>query len=377
MKLNILNKYTEHKEKLYYESFKIASSLIRIDKSILWKNQTELNRILKSLSEIYVKNYYFLNNENIDLSEYFSFYDSIDTEYKDFLCSILRLYRSMKIDFISNYNKESNYLVVLFSVVSFMDKYSNPLSKNKLKIKSTLRVLLNKIKESNDYKVFDKNKIYIKDYYELLSNNIVKEGKFLNKINDNDSYNTFSLLNDNVFLVNYIYNISSQEAYDKSDVDRVYIKNYIFSDHLFISYNLGIMTLLKDYLINGENNKYVFPVSENILTTKTKLNSLIELFNNEFVKKNIYIIINYSDYNKYTSSINLLHKNGFKLMIYPKKGDSISNKVINSKNDIILIDNSLYEENKGIVEFLDKIKINYIIKGIDKVYNEEDVINNY
>lgn len=119
----------------------------------------------------------------------------------------------------------------------------------------------------------------------------------------------------NVYLLDLQCNISFPKIYSSYSIKKVYNQGIINEDKIFIMYHLANMQVLENRIAGIYNYDYVvdFPIS--VLSKKEKLNRLLNTINDDAVRDNIIIKINYKDYTEEKDIFDNLIKEGYRFAI--------------------------------------------------------------
>ena len=156
-------------------------------------------------------------------------------------------------------------------------------------------------------------------------NNIIKTQKLyrsttnytLNKLETN----TFELnLNKvtgvkNMYGVELNHNLGFSKVYSDYIVDKAYSEGIVAEDKVEVSVCLLLIKVVKDMLNANFNNKYIIYIPESIYTKPNKLDKIFSLFEDEYAKNNIMVLVEYSTLIKNKKVIKAKRKEGYHFVL--------------------------------------------------------------
>lgn len=156
-------------------------------------------------------------------------------------------------------------------------------------------------------------------------NNIIKTQKLYrsttNYILNKLETNTFELnLNKvtgvkNMYGVELNHNLGFSKVYSDYIVDKAYSEGIVAEDKVEVSVCLLLTKVVKDMLNANFNNKYIIYIPESVYTKPNKLDKIFSLFEDEYAKNNIMVLVEYSSLIKNKKFIKKLRKDGYHFVL--------------------------------------------------------------
>lgn len=156
-------------------------------------------------------------------------------------------------------------------------------------------------------------------------NNIIKTQKLYrsttNYILNKLETNTFELnLNKvtgvkNMYGVELNHNLGFSKVYSDYIVDKAYSEGIVAEDKVEVSVCLLLTKVVKDMLNANFNNKYIIYIPESVYTKPNKLDKIFSLFEDEYAKNNIMVLVEYSSLIKNKKVIKKLRKDGYHFVL--------------------------------------------------------------
>ena len=232
-------------------------------------------------------------------------YKESDTKYSEKVDKILKymlLINHIEEDFkleVELEKKKDTYNKRILKYIKFNDLSAQDL-KNMItkimKIQRTYRGMLNYIQRKLETNMFE-----------------IK----LNKLTRKDMY-----------AVELAHNITFSKVYSEYIVDKTYSEGIVAEDKIKVLGNLLMSQLVKD-MMNGEpNKKYFIYLPESLYEKDNKLERIFEMFDDEFAKKNINILLDYNVLTENKKIIKQLIKRGFNFSV------DMNNVELMKKSDI-------------------------------------------
>ena len=291
-----------------------------IEKCLYIKEQ-ELRKIVEILldGEKSKINYVTIIDEFIKLymdGRYYNFCGDINVEYtsKNKLKRLNLVIDKIKNNLIKKYkgsdNKYSDKVLKFTDIFELINYFENS-NDNKLSLKDKRNAYINKIQKQLD---FDERKIkniaeeVIKTqrlYSGMIKYTLDKLDTNLFKINYN------SLSKKNMYAIELEHNIAFSKIYSDYIVDKTYSEGLIAEDKMQV-----LFTLLSSEIINNMfncefNKKYVVYIPETVYSKENKLDDIFDMFEDEYAKNNIIILIQYSKLAENKEIIKKLIKKGY------------------------------------------------------------------
>ncbi len=355
MSLNVIDKYVEKKKKDLFEYAKILAEIICIDDNKLWKNKEEFKSLAKAVIEKYASVYYFENNANRDNPIKYS-NDNINNVLK----SIIEYYKTNNNMTVLRTNKNEVFLLsVIICTSCYLDFACNVVDGDFIDTKNKFKYLLLYLKKTNILKVYNNDKVTINELFEQIKKNIKEDEKAFGYFKDTDCMNKYYLYTGEPLYYKFDFKktISGLEEYDTSLVLEV-AKKYE-AKFLEISYELLTADILMELVSNRDMINYLVPV--NSILKKKK--NLLKIFDNNYIKGYIKLLVNTKDEAEYNDLLNDARKMGIKIIYEYDEVDNVNADIFTYDMEIIVkqefIDNNkenAYEWQKNNIKFVIKNK---------------------
>ena len=224
----------------------------------------------------------------------------------------------------SNYKEKVNKFVNLFILINSLEEYFRKDEDSKAK-KDTYS---NKISKSiKDISNFDLKNMVNK----LLKTQRVYASVVSHLINDQAS-TTFQLEfskitgHKNLIGADLNHNIQFSKVYSDYIVKKTYNDGTVAEDKSIILVNLLLVEVLKDMYAGDFFKNYIIPIAGSIYSKSTKMERTFDLFGDEYAKKNIIILLEYTDLVENKKVLKALKKDGYRFAVVFRYGDEIKDK---------------------------------------------------
>ena len=302
-----------------------------------------------NLMSLILEKYFDLENFNklLDFyinSRYFDYYERENLDFRSSICDGLRrkaleLMDDKRID-VKMKIKE---MLFCFNFVLYFDDVIND-----YKISNYVNYIYEYRKKLRISTTSDFKGTLIK----LVEENRHKKESFISGFKSNSFFlSYFNTSNSNVFMVNISHNIKFPKIYSYYSIDRVFNTGIIGEDKLFIEYSLISIEILNNIINCICNKYYIVQFCESLFDKKDKIDRLLNIVNNDFVKDKIAFLIDVSTYNKYSDIIKSYMVNGYMFAIF------LGNKFIPSIDEFNTYDIFKYivvNNNSKYCQFMDK-----------------------
>lgn len=114
-----------------------------------------------------------------------------------------------------------------------------------------------------------------------------------------------------IYAVNLDHNISFSKVYSDYIVDKTYKEGIVAEDKMYVLMTLLLRQIAKDILNANHNKKYVLYLPTSLYEKEKKLYNVFKLFNDEYAKNSIIILVKYDELSKYSKLIKSLIKEGY------------------------------------------------------------------
>lgn len=156
----------------------------------------------------------------------------------------------------------------------------------------------------------------------------------------------------NVFASDLDHNVSFSKVYSDYIIDKTYSDGIIAEDKLEVQINLLLLQLLKDMLAGDFNKKYILYVRESLYGKVNKLIKIFKLFEDDYAKSNVIILVRYDYLVEYKKNIIKLMKAGYKFMVDLEDNDiSVINESIVQMMEYIVVNKNSVDKEDGISAF--------------------------
>ncbi len=157
-----------------------------------------------------------------------------------------------------------------------------------------------------------------KDMKQLLTNIIKVEKKYSSMIKfllDKLSTGMFELefnktSEKDYYAVELKHNIAFSRVYSEYIVDKTYTEGVVAEDKVEVLASLLLAQLVKNMISKDFKSKYIIYISGSLYEKEAKLNKVFKMFDDDFAKNNINILVKYDDLTKYKKVIKVLKKEG-------------------------------------------------------------------
>ncbi|MDD2409122.1 MAG: hypothetical protein PHD03_00145 [Bacilli bacterium] len=368
--------YKKNKKINLYQYMYLISNILSIDNKKILGSKKRTSEILEKICDIYIDEIYLKNNKKNNLSNMF-----IENKYIDDYKLHKEIYSTVKyfinnnivLD-IKNNERDIILIAVFIKLVIKLDSLTNPFTSEKINIYNLAIEYINLYHKIDFIYLIDEGKKNTKLLIETIKINSIKEKKFFNILTNNNSFNKYIRINENVscYITQYNYYIERLENYDIKPIKNVYETSKTDEQFTFISIELAIITLLKEMAVQKDLSTYLIPVKKDFFEKDKNIKDLKSVFELKIINKKIKLLINYDDINN--NLLNILKRNKIDYYIYCNKNATIttfdeSEKYVFSKefikkhqleaaNNVILETINVYMKDNDIIFLKDKeIKI--------------------
>ena len=134
--------------------------------------------------------------------------------------------------------------------------------------------------------------------------------------------------------INLEHNITFSKAYSDYIVDKTYSEGVIAEDKIIILVSLLLSKLVKNMLSFNFKDRYIIYLPDTLYEKENKLNKIIEMLNDEYVKNSLIIVVKEDEFKENKKIIKKLMKMGFRFSISLEQEKSLSEK---EKKDLYLV----------------------------------------
>jgi len=132
-----------------------------------------------------------------------------------------------------------------------------------------------------------------------------------------------------MYAVSLGHNLSFSKVYSDYIVDKTYTEGIIAEDKVIVLLNLLLTNIVKDMFDLDANKTYFINIPNSIYVKPNKLDKIFKLFEDEYAKNNIVVVVEYQDLLTYGEQITELRKKGYQFAVaLSEEINSFDNKYI-------------------------------------------------
>jgi len=312
------------KEKLELLNKKGKKCKTVIEKCLYIKEQ-EIRNIVKLLlnGEKSKINYVTITDEFVKAymdGRYYNFCGDVNVEFtnKNRVKKLNLVITETKNNLIKKYKgSDSKYSdkVLKFAEIFELINYFENSTDSKLGLKERRNSYINKIKKYLDFEevkykdIVDEIIKVQKLHYGMIKYTLDKLNTNLFKINYN------SLSKKNMYAIELEHNIAFSKIYSDYIVDKTYSEGIIAEDKMQVLFTLLSSEIINNMLNYEFNKKYVVYVPETLYSKGNKLDDIFDMFEDEYAKNNIIILLQYSKMGENKEVIKKFIKKGYHFAI--------------------------------------------------------------
>ena len=276
------------------------------------KNQTNESTIKETLLNAYIdgKYYNFCGNINVEFNKK-TVSSRIEHEIENTGAILITKYKGSD----NKYEEKVKKYIDIFKLINSIEQINakeTELKEKREQYKNKIIKILN---------IENPNEEDLKD----MINQILKTQKIyqymINFILEKTNTNTFNLeLNKisgkkNMYAVSLGHNLSFSKVYSDYIVDKTYTEGIIAEDKVIVLLNLLLTNIVRDMFDLDANKTYFINIPNSIYVKPNKLDKIFRLFEDEYAKNNIVVVIRYQDLLTYGEQIKELRKKGYHFAI--------------------------------------------------------------
>ena len=343
------------------------------------KGNVKVNKIIERIVDIYINDYYLEKNLDFSLlTEYFEIKQSKESTMKNILLSSIIFYKNSGLE---NQIKNDINTIVLLSNIIFLavliDDYTNELlhanEDEDIRISAFFSKYQTKIKLPEE----EYNNMY-NEISKEIHKDIIVERKFWKSLISNNYYLNFSknYKYNNLYLVNYDYDIKLLNRYSKQEVKKVFMDKALIDDFNTIYLEQLSIFILKNLLYKHFDDYFFIKIYPDYFVKSRDIAAVDKILKNKSIKKHIIFLFDYNDINKNMSVIKDLYSKDYKLgVINISDGSKITNNSFDMF-DFVYIKNSILDNYSNYLEVWRLKKINFIVGNEDFISIAKDKILN-
>lgn len=170
------------------------------------------------------------------------------------------------------------------------------------------------ILRNEKFKIKTKDDFEDKLYKQIVDDMLAKE-IYLEKFEDDKFYLEMQNAKENIYYVTLLNNIKVSENYSERAKDKAFSSKIVAEDKIKIEYILLSIISLKDILSGNFDDIYISRFECSLFKKEKKLESTLNLIDNQALKEKINLNITYEEYVTYNKKINELIGQGYKFCI--------------------------------------------------------------
>ena len=279
--------------------------------------------IKKAILDAYIdaKYYNYCGNVNVEFNKR-NIVSRIDKELKQIGENLINKYKGND----NKYEEKVNKWVDIFFLLNSLEHLylgEQEMSEKKEEYKNKIIKIFNPMNEdADDLKDIIKEIIKIQKLYHSVNKHI------LEKVNTN----MFKLVtnkisgNKNLYAVSLEHNILFSKVYSEYIVDKTYTEGIIAEDKVMVLLNLLLAKIVKDMFDFEDNVTYFIHIPNSIYMKPNKMDKIFKLFEDEYAKNNIIVVVKYDDLIKCFKQITSLRKRGYRFAIIFDNDTKINNE---------------------------------------------------
>lgn len=256
------------------------------------------SRYNSEITDEYIKTYVNSRYYNVNLSEKSNraFYLKIVNELNEKSETLKKRLGKEKEKIIDDTKVVFNYLL-FFDSVRKVENF-----KNIPNIKEVTQKLIDEIK--NEFGIKIKEEVEETLYKEISADMLEKE-LFLDKFETDDFILNFVKHKsiDSLYYVDLEHHIKLPNQYSDLAIEEVYNSGIVAEDKLEIEYILLSIIAIKDIIDGNFKDTYIAEFATSLFKKKQKLNSVLELLNNQALQEKIKLNITYEEFTRFKKTI--------------------------------------------------------------------------
>lgn len=239
----------------------------------------------------------------------------------------------------NNYKNKVIKYNIIFKIINYIEKNAkiNELDEKKKRYKDKLLEYLNTdyLTNSDIDKLVSKLIKITKTYRSMLKYSLDKMQTSLFSI----KYTKIN--NSKIYGAKIEHNLSFSKVYSDYIIEKTYNEGIVAEDKLAVLLNILSTKIVNNMLDGNFSLKYLIYIPFDLYEKTTKIGNIFEMFEDEFAKNSIIVLLNYREFNKKSTIIKNFIKKGYKFAI--NIGSSI---VKESDLEIMYIVDYIFIENE-------------------------------
>ena len=339
------------------------------------KGNIKLNKIINKIVEIYIDNFYLEKNLDFTLlMPYFEIKKTNESLMKDVLLSSVLFYKNSGLE--KQIERDIKTIVILSNLIYLslnLDECINEYRHGKIdiekRIDSYFELYQNKIKVS------DENlELLISDLTSQIKKDVAAEKKFWKNIKTTNYILILSrtLKNNNLFLVDYRYDIKMLNRYDEEEIERVSLTKGIKDDILTIYLEQLSVVILEDLLTKRYDDYFFINIYGDYFNKNKNLVNINRIFSNNSIKNHLVFCFSFDTIRDNINVIKYLNSKNFQVGLMGIDDSIFIESTTFDMFNFVFISSELidkYQEYKDVWKFK---KINFIIDNEEFITIDED-----
>ena len=272
------------------------------------KLQTNESTIKETLLNVYIdgKYYNFCGNTNVEFNKR-TVFSRIDQEIKRAGEELVLKYTGSDNKYREKVDKYVNVFMLINRLEQININTKELQDKRDLYKEKILKILNPDNLSANDLKNIINKIIKTQKLYQYMINYVLEKA----------NTNAFKLEvnkiagNKNMFAVAVEHNIAFNKVYSDYIIDKTFTEGIIAEHKVMVLLNLLHINIIKDMLDMEENKKYFITIPNSVYTKPNKLDKIFKLFEDEYAKNNIIVVVEGNELNEYGEQIAELRKKGY------------------------------------------------------------------
>ncbi len=224
----------------------------------------------------------------------------------------------------SKYDNKVKKFSIIFKIINYIEKYEkiSDLEERRKRYKDKLEEYLNTdyLTDGDINKLVSKLIKITRTYRSMIKYSLDKMKTSLFELKYNKIANT------KIYAVEIEHNLSFSKVYSDYIIDKTYNEGIVAEDKIAVLLNI-LSTKIVNNMLNGNFSlKYLIYIPFDLYEKSTKIGNIFEMFEDEFAKNSIIVLLNYSELGGNISIIKNLIKKGYKFAI------NIGNNKINESD---------------------------------------------
>lgn len=339
------------------------------------KGNIKLNKIISKIVEIYIDNFYLEKNLDFtSLTPYFEIKKTNESLMKDVLLSSILFYKNSGLE--KQIESDIKTIVILSNLIFLsinldecIDEYHHEKIDVEKRIDNYFKQYQNKIKVSEE-----NLELLINELTNQIKKDISSEKKFWKNIKTSNYILTLShtVKNNNLFLVNYHYDIKMLNRYDEEEIERVSLTKGIKDDILTIYLEQLSIVILKKLLSKRYDDYFFVNIYGDYFNKNKNLVNIDRIFSNNSIKKHLVFCFDYDTIKDNINVIKYLNSKNFQVgLMNIENSISIESTTFDMFN-FVFISSKIIDKYQEYKDVWNLKKINFIIDNEEFIKSDED-----